>query len=105
MKRLQRGATIVEFALVLPETGPEGARSVARRLRDRIGRYVFLADRGPGSRLTASIGVASLPGSAGSVDDLLQLADAAMYRAKDKGKDGIHVAGTGASQEDHEELS
>jgi diguanylate cyclase (GGDEF)-like protein len=94
-----------EFALVLPDTGPEGARSVARRLRERIGRYVFLADRGPGSRLTASIGVATLPESGDSVDDLLHLADAAMYRVKEKGKDGIYVAGSGPSQEPHEELS
>jgi diguanylate cyclase (GGDEF)-like protein len=94
-----------EFALVLPDTGPEGARSVARRLRERIGRYVFLADRGPGSRLTASIGVATLPESGDSVDDLLHLADAAMYRVKEKGKDGIYVAGSGAPQEPHEELS
>jgi two-component system cell cycle response regulator len=92
-----------EFAIVLPETGLEGARAVARRLRERIGRYVFLADRGPGSRLTASIGVATLPEAADSADDLLQAADAAMYRVKDKGKDGIHVAGSVASQESEEE--
>ena len=94
-----------EFAIVLPDTGLDGARAVARRLRDRIGRYVFLADRGPGSRLTASIGVATLSDSGESVDDLLQLADAAMYRVKERGKDGIHVAGSGASQESYEELS
>src|SRR5206468_8904985 len=44
-----------EFALVLPETGSEGASAVARRLRDRIDTHVFLADRGPGRRLTASV--------------------------------------------------
>jgi diguanylate cyclase (GGDEF)-like protein len=82
-----------EFALVLPETGPDGARAVARRVRERIGNYVFLADRGPGSRLTASIGVATLPEAADSAEGLLQAADAAMYRVKERGKDGIHMAG------------
>lgn len=92
-----------EFALVLPETGPDGARSVARRLRERVGRYVFLADRGAGSRLTASIGIATLPDVADSAEGLLQAADAAMYRVKEKGKDGIHVAGGDALAEDDEE--
>ncbi len=81
-----------EFALVLPETGPDGAHAVALRLRDRIGSYVFLADRGPGSRLTASIGVATLPEAADSAEGLLHAADAAMYRVKERGKDGIHMA-------------
>jgi diguanylate cyclase (GGDEF)-like protein len=89
-----------EFALVLPETGPDGATSVARRVRERIGRYVFLADRGPGIKLTASVGVASLPEAADSAEGLLQSADAAMYRVKKKGKDGIHTAGTDAPYED-----
>jgi diguanylate cyclase (GGDEF)-like protein len=83
-----------EFAILLPETGPDGAQSVARRLRDRIQRFSFLADRGPGSRLTASIGVATLPDVANTAEGLLQAADAAMYRVKVTGKNGIHVAGS-----------
>ena len=81
-----------EFSLVLPETAPDGALAVATRLRDRIARHVFLADRGPGSRLTASIGVATLPDAADSADGLLEAADAAMYRVKEDGKNGIHMA-------------
>jgi len=81
-----------EFSLVLPETGPEGALAVASRLRERIARHVFLSDRGPGSRLTASIGVASMPEAADSAEGLLEAADAAMYRVKEEGKNGIHMA-------------
>jgi diguanylate cyclase (GGDEF)-like protein len=81
-----------EFALVLPDTGPDGAAAVARRVRDRIARYVFLADRGPGLRLTASIGVATLPEGAESAEGLLHAADAAMYRVKEGGRDGIRMA-------------
>ncbi len=84
-----------EFAIVLPETGDEGARAVASRLRERIERYVFLADRGTGSRLTASIGVATLPAVADSADGVLQAADAAMYCVKEAGRNGIHVSGRG----------
>jgi diguanylate cyclase (GGDEF)-like protein len=83
-----------EFAILLPETGTDGAQSVARRLRDRIQRFVFLADRSAGHRLTASIGVATLPDVADTAEGLLQAADAAMYRVKVTGKNGIHVAGS-----------
>jgi diguanylate cyclase (GGDEF)-like protein len=84
-----------EFVIVLPETGVDGARAVARRLRDRIARYDFLADRGKVSRLTASIGVATMPEVANTVEGLIQAADAAMYRVKLHGKNGIHVANRG----------
>jgi diguanylate cyclase (GGDEF)-like protein len=85
-----------EFAILLPETATDGAQSVARRLRDRIAKWVFLAGQGPGDRITASIGVATLPDVAETAEGLLQAADAAMYRVKDVGKNGIHVAGSEA---------
>jgi diguanylate cyclase (GGDEF)-like protein len=81
-----------EFALVLPDTGLDGATAVARRVRERIAQYMFLADRGPGLQLTASIGVATMPEGAESAEGLLHAADAAMYRVKEGGRDGIHVA-------------
>jgi diguanylate cyclase (GGDEF)-like protein len=82
-----------EFAMLLPETGLEGAQAVARRLRDRFQRHVFLADHGPGNRISASIGLATLPDVADTAEGLLQAADAAMYRVKVSGKNGIQVAG------------
>lgn len=91
-----------EFAIVLPETAEDGAQAVAVRLIERIARYVFLADRGPGSRLTASIGVATMPAAASTADGLLQAADAAMYRVKEAGRNGICIAGTGLLR--HHEL-
>jgi diguanylate cyclase (GGDEF)-like protein len=82
-----------EFAILLPETGTDGAQSVARRLRDRIQRFVFLAEKGSSNRITASIGLATLPDVADTAEGLLHAADAAMYRVKVTGKNGIHVAG------------
>jgi diguanylate cyclase (GGDEF)-like protein len=81
-----------EFALILPDTGSEGAVAVAERIRDRLRGFRFLVSDGLGLRLTASIGVASLPEAATSAEDLLRGADTAMYRVKGSGKDGIHVA-------------
>ena len=81
-----------EFALILPDTGPDGAKAVAARIRDRIRANTFLTSDGLSVRLTASIGVATLPDAAQTAEELLQAADTAMYKVKDAGKDGIHVA-------------
>ena len=81
-----------EFAVVLPDTGGEGAVAVAQRIRDRIGATRFLASDGLSIHLTASVGVATLPDVAASAEELLRVADVAMYRVKEAGKDGIHIA-------------
>jgi diguanylate cyclase (GGDEF)-like protein len=78
--------------MLLPETDGPGALAVARRVLDRIARYSFLAHEGHTNRLTASIGLATLPTVADTVEGLLQAADAAMYRVKSAGRNGIHVA-------------
>ena len=82
-----------EFAVVLPDTGSEGAVAVGDRVREWVAEHVFLKDEGINFRLTASAGVATLPDIAGSVDELLQAADDAMYWVKAHGKDGIQLAG------------
>ena len=82
-----------EFSVVLPDTGREGAVAVAERVQDRIRAFTFLKPEGQDMRLTASIGVATLPDAAGSAEELLRAADMAMYVVKAAGKNGIHVAG------------
>jgi diguanylate cyclase (GGDEF)-like protein len=81
-----------EFALVLPDTGSDGAFAVGERIRERIAAHVFLADQGLTIRLTASVGVATLPDHARSSDELVAAADRAMYAVKDAGKNGIQAA-------------
>ena len=81
-----------EFSVILPDTGREGAVSVAERIRERINAWEFLASDGLSIHLTASIGVATLPDVAASAEELLRAADVAMYRVKDAGKNGIHIA-------------
>ena len=81
-----------EFAVVLPDTGSEGAIVVADRVRQRIAAHDFLATEGLNCRLTASAGVATLPDLVPTVDRLLQAADDAMYWVKAHGKDGIQLA-------------
>jgi diguanylate cyclase (GGDEF)-like protein len=81
-----------EFAVVLPDTGPDGAMLVARRVRERVANHPFLADDGINYRLTASVGVAILSAGIGTPEELLAAADTAMYRVKGRGKDGIEMA-------------
>jgi diguanylate cyclase (GGDEF)-like protein len=84
-----------EFAVILPDTGREGAVFVAERICDRIRAFQFLEPDGLVVRLTASIGVATLPDVTGSAEELLRVADRAMYLVKDAGKNGIFVAEKG----------
>ncbi len=81
-----------EFALVLPDTGCEGAFAVGERIRERVAAHKFLAGDGLDIHLTVSVGVATLPDVAASADELMQAADKAMYRVKDAGKNGIQAA-------------
>jgi diguanylate cyclase (GGDEF)-like protein/PAS domain S-box-containing protein len=79
-----------EFAVLLPEVDPEGALAIAERLRRGIAAVEN--DLG-GIGVTASFGVASML-STGSLafDDLLRLADEALYRAKQRGRDRVELA-------------
>jgi diguanylate cyclase (GGDEF)-like protein len=83
-----------EFALILPDTGSDGAVAVGERVRDRINEFHFLTSDGLDIHLTVSVGVATLPDVAASAEGLIQAADEAMYHVKEHGKNGIFVAGT-----------
>jgi diguanylate cyclase (GGDEF)-like protein len=83
-----------EFALVLPDTGSDGALAVGERVREKIAAWRFLEGDGLDIRLTVSIGVATLPDVAASAEQLIQAADQAMYWVKERGKNGIYVSGT-----------
>lgn len=79
-----------EFAVLLPDIGPEGALAVAERLRRGI---AAAAGRFEGMEVTASFGVASvLSAESATFDDLVILADEALYRAKGRGRDRVEQA-------------
>lgn len=80
-----------EFVIALPQTPPNSAIQIAERLRKSIERNVFLKKDGYSLRMTASFGVASYPGSAKSKEDLLRLADEAMYRVKYQTRNGVYA--------------
>src|SRR5262249_60958421 len=77
-----------EFVLVLDETDQKGAEMVAERIRERIEREVIQGDFGR-VRVTASLGLATWPEHAESMEDLLERADQALYEAKKKGRNRV----------------
>jgi GGDEF domain-containing protein len=117
-----------EFAVILPNTGVEGATTLGERLRSTIakdgrpsdqvsaltddggaaadsGGALAVAERirssiaketfgpsGASATITVSVGVASFPTHAASVDGLVEAADQSMYVAKARGKNCIAVA-------------
>jgi diguanylate cyclase (GGDEF)-like protein/PAS domain S-box-containing protein len=74
-----------EFAVVLADLArPDDAAVVAQKILDRLAEPVALG--GEQSFVTASIGIAAFPGDGDDVETLLGAADAAMYRAKQSGR-------------------
>jgi diguanylate cyclase (GGDEF)-like protein len=71
-----------EFALLLPARSAEEAFPVAQSVLSRIAAL----DLGHVGPVTASAGIASFPAQAFDRDELIRLADSALYRAKKQGK-------------------
>lgn len=82
-----------EFCIVFTDTDKATAIERAELLRARIAALDCRRLRPAGAtaevRITASIGVAALPADATSANDLLERADAAMYHAKQTGRDAV----------------
>ncbi len=78
-----------EFVIILPETGKEKAVLTAERLRASIAKHMFLQSRGLKIQFTASFGVATYPVDAQTKEELIKMADEAMYKVKDKGRNGV----------------
>lgn len=78
-----------EIAVILPSISPAAAAAVAERLRAAVETYQFNVGPAAPFSITASIGVASFPVSAHSVQGLVGAADAALYRAKRQGRNSV----------------
>ncbi len=80
-----------EFVIVLPQTGISAAKMIAERLRRSVERHVFLKSEGLSLKLTASFGIACYPDHAASKEELIRLADEAMYRVKYQTRNDVYV--------------
>ncbi|HET9014181.1 MAG TPA: diguanylate cyclase [Thermomicrobiaceae bacterium] len=79
-----------EFLAVLPECDGDDAVAAAERVRAAVTRHAF--DLGGGLHLTCCVGVACYPADATEREDLLTLADQALYSAKQLGRDQVRSA-------------
>jgi len=80
-----------EFVIVLPQTPPLTATRIAERMRKAVEHNIFLKKEGYSLKITASFGVASYPENAQSKDDLIRLADEAMYRVKHQTRNAVYA--------------
>nr|WP_228747919.1 GGDEF domain-containing protein [Bradyrhizobium sp. BR 10289] len=79
-----------EFGLILPECSPAHAVDIAERLRRSLELFSFAWDDRVFA-VTASIGVTCIADRNTTLEDAMRRADAACYRAKDKGRNRVQV--------------
>lgn len=85
-----------EFLAILVEADAPQAAVVARRIQRRVGETPYFPEEGgPPATITISIGVATWQQGMDSWEKLLTMADDALYRAKEKGRDRVEVWGEG----------
>ena len=91
-----------ELAIALPATDLDGAFRLAERIRRALAALEIPLPDGRGAvRISASFGVAALPACASDRAGLVAAADAALYRAKRRGKnrtEGAEPSATGAAR-------
>ena len=79
-----------EFAVLLPITDSKGAVVVAENIRWEIEKAVIPCAEEKGERVTASVGVSTqIPIQGSSLDSFVPAADAALYRAKEMGRNRV----------------
>ena len=78
-----------EFAVLLPETDIDQAMDVAERLREEIAKTKVEIDQVLPLNFTISIGVTTLTPQNENIEGLLNVADKALYVAKDSGRNRV----------------
>jgi diguanylate cyclase (GGDEF)-like protein len=78
-----------EFIILLPDTGMQEAVKLAERVRASVAEIDVPA---VGTRVTISIGIATVPDHASDAEHLQRSADRALYTAKRKGRDRVETA-------------
>jgi two-component system cell cycle response regulator len=79
-----------EFAVICAGTGTAGAVKLAEKIRTDLEERVFHTDMGE-FRVTLSLGVATYPQHARGKEQLVERADAALYAAKENGRNQVNV--------------
>ena len=77
-----------EFAIMLPETGPDGALQTAERIRTKFENESFTWEDQT-VKITVSIGISIFPENGDNLKALISSADAALYQAKEEGRNRV----------------
>ena len=78
-----------EFVIILPTADLNAAHGRAERIRAKIRELTVLHQGQSLGMITISVGVAALPQHGTDPKQLLEAADAALYRAKKEGRDRV----------------
>jgi len=81
-----------EFAVIMPSVEGSAAVRVAERIREKIAGEPLHFESGTTLSVTVSIGVASFPEHGRTEQELVAAADAALYRAKEGGRNRVCLA-------------
>lgn len=81
-----------EFCILFPGTRGADVQLCVERIRQRLESLIFTAENGQQYSVTGTFGIAELGAGMNSAD-LLELADQALYRAKQQGRNRLALAG------------
>ncbi|MHB8983859.1 MAG: GGDEF domain-containing protein [Carboxydocellales bacterium] len=81
-----------EFAIILADTGNEGALIAARRILEAVESHPFTGRSSqPEGRITVSIGISNYPTDAATKEELIEKADKALYYVKSRNKNNVQL--------------
>lgn len=98
LKRVVRSGDVVvryggdEYIVILPSTNKKTAAVIAERIRKEINKEPFYAFSNKKFKISITSGVATYPDDAKSRDELIGVADKAMYEGKLSGRDKVVLA-------------
>lgn len=81
-----------EFAIILPQTPEHEAKVIGERIRSQVEKTIIDAGAAGKLKITVSVGISSYPENGKSQEELVSIADQALYRAKGSGKNLVCVA-------------
>jgi len=85
-----------EFAVLLPDTSDHDARPIAEKIREMVAAQPIRvnipgSDKADELQTTTSLGIATAPKHADNVRDLINYADIALRKAKEKGRNRVEI--------------
>ena len=78
-----------EYIIILPDSNRRKAKKLSEKILSAIRETTYLQSESRPVKVTASLGIAMYPEDAGTIKDLLILADKTMYRVKNTTKDAV----------------